>query len=244
MVQPRGIRVAPPGRPACFGRPAAAGRARARLVQPPAGAAAGRARSALRLEAPSGDADRAQALQRARRASRSIYVTTTRGGAHDVVNRLAVIQPLAPRQIVHAGRRPTSMSCTTFVAGIVGILDISSRMIPRRRSSCEVGVFTIRPEKVRLPNRDVEPAPTRALPSGDDPRGCYIGADTRFFVALETGGEPRRDAPEPGNLSMEALARRGRRVLLLWKRSPLLCSPRARGVPMGKGGRETNPCWQ
>jgi putative spermidine/putrescine transport system ATP-binding protein len=92
---------------------------------------------------------------------------------------------------------------TEFVAGFVGTSNILERNGRR---------FTVRPEKVRMLESDGdegEPGRIRDV--------VYLGAVTRYVVALDGGGELVALRQNLETSSAEALEQRGRRVRLTWR---------------------------
>ena len=136
--------------------------------------------------------------------------------------------------VFHLGRveqvgRPSDVyerPATSFVAEFVGL----SNLISGEAAAALTGSkepFSIRPEKIRMvdPAEPVPPESCAALGRIRDV--VYLGAQTRYVVALDTGVsiavvEPNREAS-----SGEAHALRGRSVRLVW--------PRSRNRPLGGG---------
>lgn len=110
---------------------------------------------------------------------------------------------------------------TTFVAGFVG----SSNLLTGDAARAVIGrdgVFTVRPEKIRLAEPSAEPAGDEGSALGRIRQVVYIGSDTRYVVALEIGGELVVTQQNLETSSMEALAAEGRAVRLIWKRRHVL----------------------
>jgi putative spermidine/putrescine transport system ATP-binding protein len=167
-----------------------------------------------------------------------IYVTHDQEEALTMSNRLAVFNLGAIEQI----GTPADVyehPATTFVAGFVGTSNLLTGDAARAVIG-EDGVFTVRPEKIRIAQPDVEPAPDEGSALGTIREVVYIGPDTRFFVALETGGELVVMRQNQETLSMEALAAQGQRVRLLWRRRHVLSLATSED-PMGDAEEETNP---
>ena len=61
-------------------------------------------------------------------------------------------------------------------------------------------------------------APDEASALGTIREVVYLGSDTRYIVALDAGGELAVTQQNLETTSMEALAAKGRKVRLTWKR--------------------------
>ena len=110
---------------------------------------------------------------------------------------------------------------TPFVAGFVGTSNLLSGDAAQQIAGA-AGTFTVRPEKIRIAAPDEETADDELSASGRVRDAIYLGADTRYIVALESGGElvvtqQNRDAS-----SVEAQEARGRPVRLIWRRRHML----------------------
>ena len=110
---------------------------------------------------------------------------------------------------------------TTFVAGFVGTSNLLTGEAARAVIG-EDGVFTVRPEKIRLASPDRQPAADEASVRGTIREVVYIGPDTRYIVELEVGGELVVTQQNLETSSMEALTAHGRPVRLIWKRRHVL----------------------
>jgi len=143
-----------------------------------------------------------------------IYVTHDQIEALTMSDRIAVVnagrleQVATPAEIYE---RPRS----AFVAGFVGTSNLirgemAERIVGRR------GIFTVRPEKIRMaaPEESVSDAECTVL--GTVRGVAYQGSDTRYFVTLEEGTELVVTSQNLRTSSMEALALQGTRVRLVW----------------------------
>lgn len=106
---------------------------------------------------------------------------------------------------------------TAFVAGFVG----TSNLI--RGAAAEAllgtaGLFTVRPEKIRLADPGTAVAEDEVAADGTIQTVVYLGPDTRYIVALDAGSELVVTQQNLHTSSMEVLAARGRPVRLVWKR--------------------------
>ena len=122
---------------------------------------------------------------------------------------------------------------TTFVAGFVGTSNLLKGSAAETILGMD-GTFTVRPEKIRLgePNDEVAGSEHSAL--GRIREVVYLGADTRYIVALDAGGELIVTQQNLQASSMEALAAQGRSVRLVWAREHVLSLAGGR-EPSGDG---------
>jgi len=131
-----------------------------------------------------------------------VYVTHDQEEALTMSDHLAVFNHGRIEQVgtpANVYERPA----TEFVAGFVGTSNILER--DGRR-------FTVRPEKVVMLDGDQgegEPGRIRDV--------VYLGAVTRYVVALDAGGELVALRQNLETSSAEALEQRGRRVRLTWR---------------------------
>jgi putative spermidine/putrescine transport system ATP-binding protein len=149
-----------------------------------------------------------------------IYVTHDQEEALTMSDRLAVFRDGRIEQI-GTPADVYEFPATTFVAGFVG----SSNLLTGDAARAVIGrdgVFTVRPEKIRLAEPSAEPAGDEGSALGRIRQVVYIGSDTRYVVALEIGGELVVTQQNLETSSMEALAAEGRAVRLIWKRRHVL----------------------
>ena len=78
--------------------------------------------------------------------------------------------------------------------------------------------FTVRPEKIRLADRDAAVSEGECAVAGTIRDVVYLGVNTRYIVALQTGGELVVIQQNQSTSSMDALAARGSEVKLIWGR--------------------------
>ena len=149
-----------------------------------------------------------------------IYVTHDQEEALTMSNRLAVFN----RGTIEQVGTPADVyehPATTFVAGFVGtsnlLKDGTARAVIGR-----VGIFTVRPEKIRIADPSEVPADDEHSALGRVREVVYLGSDTRYIVSLDAGGELVVTQQNLQTSSMEALAAQGRPVRLLWKRQHVL----------------------
>jgi putative spermidine/putrescine transport system ATP-binding protein len=149
-----------------------------------------------------------------------IYVTHDQEEALTMSDRLAVFN-LGRIEQVGSPAEVYEHPATTFVAGFVGtsnlLTDNAARSVIGRD-----GVFTVRPEKIRLADVDEVPGADEGSALGRIREVVYIGPDTRYIVALEMGGELVVTRQNLETSSMEALATRDQPVRLIWKQRHVL----------------------
>ena len=167
-----------------------------------------------------------------------IYVTHDQEEALTMSDRLAVFNA---GQIEQVGS-PADVyehPATTFVAGFVGtsnlLTDDAARSVIGRD-----GVFTVRPEKIRIAEPGATPDDDEASALGHIREVVYVGPDTRYIVALEMGGDLVVTQQNLETSSMEALATQGRPVRLIWERRHVL-SLATSEHPLGEAEEEDIP---
>jgi putative spermidine/putrescine transport system ATP-binding protein len=149
-----------------------------------------------------------------------IYVTHDQEEALTMSDRIAVFNAGRIEQVgspADVYERPT----TSFVAGFVG----TSNLLRGEAAESIVGTagtFTVRPEKIRLADADESAGPDEIAAPGRIRQVVYLGADTRYQVALDAGGELVVTQQNLATSSMEALATQGKAVRLIWKRQHTL----------------------
>jgi putative spermidine/putrescine transport system ATP-binding protein len=154
-----------------------------------------------------------------------VYVTHDQDEALTMSDRLAVFNHGRIEQVgtpADVYERPA----TPFVAGFVGMSnlltgDVAARIVGR------AGVFTVRPEKIRIAGPDDPVSEDESTALGRIRDVAYLGSDTRYIVALDAGSELVVTQQNLTTSSMEALAARDRAVRLVWKR--------AHNFPIGEG---------
>jgi putative spermidine/putrescine transport system ATP-binding protein len=165
-----------------------------------------------------------------------IYVTHDQEEALTMSNRLAVFNNGRIEQI----GTPADVyehPATTFVAGFVGTSNLLTGEAARAVIG-EEGVFTVRPEKIRLANRDAATAGDESSVQGTVREVVYIGPDTRYIVALDAGGELVVTQQNLETSSMEALTAQGQPVQLIWKRRHVLHLAQSQEPTGGSMGEE------
>jgi putative spermidine/putrescine transport system ATP-binding protein len=145
-----------------------------------------------------------------------IYVTHDQEEALTMSDRIAVFNRGRIEQVgspADVYERPA----TTFVAGFVGTSNLLRGDVVRALIG-EEGVFTVRPEKIRLGSPDMPVEPDEIGANGQIRDVVYLGSDTRYVVTLDAGAELVVTQQNLAASSMEALAAQGRVVRLVWKR--------------------------
>jgi putative spermidine/putrescine transport system ATP-binding protein len=147
-----------------------------------------------------------------------LFVTHDQDEALTLSDRVAVFnqgrieQVGSPREIYEQPASP-------FVAGFVGTSNLLTGQVARQLIGAD-GVFTVRPEKIRLAAADYVDRPDEVSAPGTVSEVVYTGAATRFVVRLELGGgelvalRQNTETDQPGGADG---ARRGDEVRLVWR---------------------------
>jgi putative spermidine/putrescine transport system ATP-binding protein len=149
-----------------------------------------------------------------------IYVTHDQEEALTMSDRLAVFNRGRIEQLgtpADLYERPA----TAFVAGFVGTSNLLRGTVAERLIGT-AGLFTVRPEKIRLAEPGSPVASDEQAADGIIRTVVYLGSDTRYVVALDAGAELVVTQQNLATSSMEALAAQGRAVRLIWKRQHTL----------------------
>ena len=145
-----------------------------------------------------------------------VFVTHDQEEALTLSDRLAVFHAGRVEQVgtpAEVYERPASR----FVAGFVGASNLLEGE-PARRLLGDPGPYLIRPEKIALGAPEAALAEGELGPLGTVRAALYLGAATRFAVALDGGGELQVLAQNLAATSSEAAAAPGRRVRLVFRR--------------------------
>ena len=145
-----------------------------------------------------------------------IYVTHDQEEALTMSDRLAVFNRGRIEQVgtpAELYERPA----TAFVAGFVGTSNLIRGAAAVALLGTE-GLFTVRPEKIRLAEPGATVEADEVAADGKIQTVVYLGPDTRYIVALDAGSELVVTQQNLHTSSMEVLAARGRPVRLVWKR--------------------------
>ncbi len=149
-----------------------------------------------------------------------IYVTHDQEEALTMSDRLAVFN----RGRIEQVGTPADLyekPATAFVAGFVG----TSNLIRGAAAEAllgEPGLFTVRPEKIRLAEPGTDVASDEVAADGTIRTVVYLGSDTRYIVGLDAGPDLVVTQQNLSTSSMEVLAAKGRPVRLVWKRQHAL----------------------
>jgi putative spermidine/putrescine transport system ATP-binding protein len=143
-----------------------------------------------------------------------VYVTHDQGEALSMSDRLAVFDQGRLEQV----GTPDGIydhPATAFVAGFVGVANICDAVLARRLSG-DARPFAIRPERIRLVDPDAPAGDGAVVATGVIDSAQYLGAATRYAVALDGGGQLlvlEQNTGEGG-----AARKVGHRVRLAWQR--------------------------
>jgi putative spermidine/putrescine transport system ATP-binding protein len=149
-----------------------------------------------------------------------IYVTHDQDEALAMSDRLAVFNHGRIEQ-VGAPAEVYERPATPFVAGFVGTSNLLSGEVAQRLVGSP-GLYTVRPEKIRLAEPDTTVADDEIAADGHIRSVVYLGSETRYIVSLDAGTELVVTEQNLATSSMEALAAQGRAVRLIWKREHVL----------------------
>ena len=150
-----------------------------------------------------------------------VYVTHDQGEALTMSDRMAVFNRGRIEQ-VGAPADVYEHPATRFVADFVGTSNVLTAEAATKLVGTP-GTYTVRPEKIRLAEADADgPASDEIVAAGNIRDVVYLGADTRYIVELEAGGQLVVTQQNLATTSTEALATKGRAVRLVWKRQHML----------------------
>jgi putative spermidine/putrescine transport system ATP-binding protein len=167
-----------------------------------------------------------------------VYVTHDQEEALTMSDRLAVFN-LGRIEQVGTPADVYEHPASTFVAGFVGTSNLLTGEAARAVIGSE-GVFTVRPEKIRIAERGAPAKPDEIAVDGAIREVVYIGPDTRYIVALDAGGELVVTRQNLETSSMEALATQGHPVRLIWRRHHVLSLARSEEAVGDTEEEETN----
>src|SRR6185295_8027908 len=145
-----------------------------------------------------------------------IYVTHDQEEALTMSDRLAVFN----RGRIEQMGTPADLyerPATAFVAGFVGTSNLL-RGEAAKALVGEEGLFTVRPEKIRITEPGGAVADDEIGADGTIRTVVYLGPDTRYIVTLDAGSELVVTQQNLHTSSMEVLAAQGRPVRLVWER--------------------------
>ena len=146
-----------------------------------------------------------------------IYVTHDQEEALTMSDRLAVFN-LGRIEQIGTPAEVYEQPSTGFVAGFVGVSNVLDSEVARQIIG-DANPYTIRPEKIHL---ELEPrgpvAADQCAAEGSVTKVVYLGAVTRYEVALDAGGVLVVMQQNLRTSSMEVLHVRDRHVRLVWER--------------------------
>ncbi len=149
-----------------------------------------------------------------------VYVTHDQEEALTMSDRLAVFNRGRIEQLgtpADLYERPVS----AFVAGFVGTSNLLTGEAAKALVGSD-GLFTVRPEKIRMAERGAQVADDEVGADGTIRNVVYLGPDTRYIVALDAGSDLVVTQQNLHTSSMEVLAAQGQPVRLVWKRQHVL----------------------
>jgi putative spermidine/putrescine transport system ATP-binding protein len=145
-----------------------------------------------------------------------VFVTHDQEEALTMSDRIAVFNAGAIEQIgtpADVYEKPA----TEFVAGFVG----TSNLLRGEAAATVLGhegVFSVRPEKIRVAEPDDAAGDGEDSALGTVREVVYVGSGTRFLVDLEVGGSLVALQQNQRTSSMDVVAMRGRQVRLVWRK--------------------------
>ncbi len=145
-----------------------------------------------------------------------LYVTHDQEEALTMSDRLAVFNHGRIEQ-VGTPAEVYELPSTGFVAGFVGTSNVLAGEVAERVAGSPMA-FTVRPEKIHLGEPGGPVGPDESSATGNVREVVYIGALTKYIVALDAGGELVVFQQNLTTSSMEALQVKGREVQLTWSR--------------------------
>jgi putative spermidine/putrescine transport system ATP-binding protein len=154
-----------------------------------------------------------------------VFVTHDQEEALTMSDRVAVFNAGRIEQ-VGAPADIYESPATAFVAGFVGTSNLLSPAAARQVAG-EDGLFSIRPEKLRLWATDQPVANGELSADGTVADVVYVGPATRFLVDLDVGGQLIAVQQNLRTTSADATARRGERVRLSWREEHMFRLPTA-----------------
>jgi putative spermidine/putrescine transport system ATP-binding protein len=146
-----------------------------------------------------------------------IYVTHDQGEALSMSDRVAVFNQGKIEQIgtpAEIYEHPSS----AFVAGFVGISNLLDDNVAAAITGARQ-TFSIRPEKIALLPPGAAVPDDRHVADGRIDSVLYLGASTRYNIALDAGGELTVIEQNRESAGRDDLRRQGQPVRLAWQKS-------------------------
>ena len=145
-----------------------------------------------------------------------VFVTHDQEEALTMSDRVAVfnhgrVEQMGPPAEIY--ERPS----TPFVAGFVG----TSNLLREDAALAVIGsdgVFSVRPEKIRVVDPGTEPRAEETAADGVVKEVIYAGPTTRLVVGLDAGGDLVALHQNLESSSADVAEMRGRRLRLIWRR--------------------------
>jgi putative spermidine/putrescine transport system ATP-binding protein len=162
-----------------------------------------------------------------------VFVTHDQQEALTMSDRIAVfhdgrLEQVGPPAEVY--ERPQ----TEFVAGFVGTSNLLRGEAARAVLGRD-GVWSVRPEKIRVLESGASAGPGDRSAAGIVREVVYVGDVTRFVVELDAGGELVALQQNLETSSSDVLAFRGRRVGLAWRPDHEFAVLNSAGIPPAGG---------
>ncbi|HEY3009542.1 MAG TPA: ABC transporter ATP-binding protein [Micromonosporaceae bacterium] len=156
-----------------------------------------------------------------------VFVTHDQQEALTMSDRVAVFNAGRIEQ-VGAPAEVYERPATAFVAGFVGTSNLLSGPAARDVLGRD-GVYSIRPEKIRLARLDADAAPSpdpgETSTAGRIAEVVYAGPATRFVVDLDAGGRLIAVEQNQQTSSADVVGLRGQRVRLTWRAEHVIPVP-------------------
>jgi putative spermidine/putrescine transport system ATP-binding protein len=146
-----------------------------------------------------------------------IFVTHDQEEALTMSDRLAVFN-LGKIEQIGSPAEVYEKPATGFVAGFVGTSNLISGAAAEKLTGSSQ-TFSIRPEKIRMVSPEESPDGDSCQVLGTIRDVIYLGINTRYLVELDAGGDLTVVQQNLEATSMDALAKRGSRVKLVWDKS-------------------------
>jgi putative spermidine/putrescine transport system ATP-binding protein len=145
-----------------------------------------------------------------------VFVTHDQDEALTMADRLAVFNAGRIEQ-VGSPAQVYEHPATAFVAGFVGTSNLLSGSGAEQIAG-QAGVFSVRPEKIRITHPDDPAGPDELTAPGRVVEVVYAGGHTRFVVDLEAGGRLAAVRQNLEEGSDDVARHRGSDVVLAWQR--------------------------
>ncbi|MFI9363114.1 ABC transporter ATP-binding protein [Kitasatospora sp. NPDC053057] len=145
-----------------------------------------------------------------------VFVTHDQDEALTMSDRVAVFNAGRIEQ-VGSPAEVYEHPATAFVAGFVGTSNLLDGAAAEQVVG-EAGLFSVRPEKIRIAHPDDPAGPDELSATGRVAEVVYAGGHTRFLVDLEAGGRLTAVRQNLDEDSADVLRHRGTDVVLAWQR--------------------------